>query len=371
MVDDLEPKFNDDLLTNPGDLRRAKQLYPDILHVLDHPELRSLFTSYDRPANQAKKWSRRLGFTAIAFGACSLFGASAEIVIANPLTKVNIALVSAVLGIASVVIGVFGVLHHGSKREWLYRRLMTERLRQFHFQTFALRWSDIQESLESENAKLEYIKKRGKWFEEFKSQFEGHLAAQFHAIEKLGGEPWLHPSPFQPRDHWAAPQMLFDAYYELRIMHQRRYADHKLGDRSGIFPDSSRLQEVLFSRTSLVCILLLFALHLILVTFIIFEVKGSLSPSLSHILHAHWINFVAIWVAIIALAIRALEEGLKPERELERYTLYAKEVESIGERYRREVEPGKKVALMREIEKLAFDEMGAFLRTHDEARFVM
>ncbi len=40
----ISHRFNDDLLANAGDLERAGSLYPDIVHVLDHPELRQLFS---------------------------------------------------------------------------------------------------------------------------------------------------------------------------------------------------------------------------------------------------------------------------------------------------------------------------------------
>lgn len=46
-------------------------------------------------------------------------------------------------GMASIAMGGMGLLFAGKKREWLYRRFVTERLRQFHFQAFALLLPEI------------------------------------------------------------------------------------------------------------------------------------------------------------------------------------------------------------------------------------
>ena len=45
-------KFNDDLLLTAKDRQFAALKYPTIFHVLDHPELRQLFSHYDKLANQ-------------------------------------------------------------------------------------------------------------------------------------------------------------------------------------------------------------------------------------------------------------------------------------------------------------------------------
>jgi hypothetical protein len=49
-------------------------------------------------------------------------------------------LIAAFLGVVSILIGFGGVLYSGAKRRWLHNRVMTERLRQFHFQAFVCRW---------------------------------------------------------------------------------------------------------------------------------------------------------------------------------------------------------------------------------------
>jgi len=63
-----EHKFNDDLLLHDSDRKLAAGKYPSIYHVLDHPELRQLFSEYDEPANRAKRNDLRAGIWAIGLG---------------------------------------------------------------------------------------------------------------------------------------------------------------------------------------------------------------------------------------------------------------------------------------------------------------
>ena len=65
-------KFNDDLLLHEDDRKLAATKYSSIFHVLDHPELRHLFTNYDNPANRAKRLGLIAGFWAIGLGFAAL-----------------------------------------------------------------------------------------------------------------------------------------------------------------------------------------------------------------------------------------------------------------------------------------------------------
>ena len=82
-------------------------------------------------------------------------------------------------------------------------------------------------------------------------------------------------------------------------------------------------------------------------------------------------HVVVIWAAIITLAIRALEEGFQPGREIERYRHYRFAVAAIRDRFDEAVSPAQKLVVMADMERLSFDEMKDFLRTHLESRFVL
>ena len=78
-----------------------------------------------------------------------------------------------------------------------------------------------------------------------------------------------------------------------------------------------------------------------------------------------------IWLALAALAIRAIEQGLQPEREIERYRQYRSGVRAILERYDEATSQNAKINIMREMERLSFDEMRNFLITNERSRFVL
>src|SRR5258708_18323452 len=113
-------QFNDDLCSGARDRELARNIFPEVLHIIDFPELRELFLSHDIPANLAKRRRSLIGFVAIGLGAVALFGAS---VAPRPL-----AVVCAALGAVSLLLGWFGTLSGETKRVWLCSRLMTESL---------------------------------------------------------------------------------------------------------------------------------------------------------------------------------------------------------------------------------------------------
>src|SRR6516164_10460622 len=79
-------KFNDDLLLHDQDRKLALTKYPSIFHVLDHAELRQLFSKYDVPANRAKHTGLMAGILAIGFGFGALGIAALELLYAEDTT---------------------------------------------------------------------------------------------------------------------------------------------------------------------------------------------------------------------------------------------------------------------------------------------
>src|SRR5436309_2912016 len=66
-----EHVFNDDLLMNDArdrgmtDLEWAGKQFPQIIHVLDHPQFREKFAEHEEKANKARDSMRALGFAAV------------------------------------------------------------------------------------------------------------------------------------------------------------------------------------------------------------------------------------------------------------------------------------------------------------------
>jgi hypothetical protein len=372
-------KFNNDLLLEEHDRKLAARKYPTILHVLDHPELRQLFLQYDEPANRAKRNGRIAGLAAIAFGFMALAIAALE----YPMThqpdgrydflRLPLAASSAVCGIVCVLIGSIGVLFARRKREWLHHRLMGERIRRFHLQTLVYRLPEILISMKGNAAKAAFTVERALWFENFTTWCVGTLDAAFVDMirEDNDGERWLHegrrelPKLRESKDL----EPLFDAYRELRILHQIGYANYKLQSDYKILSDMPGRQAQILSNISFIAIALLCVIHVGVLW------DALLHDSVWRVFASDRINVViyvvTIWIALAALAVRAIEQGLQPEREVERYQQYRSALRAILDRFDRAETQSEKIQIMEEMERLSFDELRNFLITNERAKFVM
>jgi len=376
MPDYVQQKFNDDLLVAKGDRDVAAVVYPTVFHVLDHPELRQCFLEYDAPSNAAKKRSVYLGSAAILLASAALISASGEIPFhgqAGILT--GLALVAAVCGIASVLIGALGLLYGKTKRNWLCMRLMTERLRQFHFQTFVYLLPEITASVHDEDARARFVSARAAAFAAFRRKMEGHLEAELSAVihdeqSDLGFRNV--PATSAMMDHDPALDPLFEAYRELRIEHQLNFARFKMREDDRLFSSAPRSQAATLERVSFSCIVLLLALHITIGTAIVLASIARLVPTpvfvptLVSVLGA-----ATLCIAVVALAARTFQQGLQPERELERYAQYGSSCKAILDRFDGASSHTDKVAIMREMERLSVDEMRNFFLANQRATFVM
>jgi hypothetical protein len=373
MENALEQRFNDDLLVREEDRHLAAKLYPTVLHVLDHPELRNCFAHYDEPANHAKRRSKALGTAAIILASLALLCASGEIVFhTKPRALLLIALAGVIFGVSSVSLGSVGLLSGRAKREWLHQRLMAERVRQFHFQSFVSLLPQIIASLHNSAAKLQFASLRRQKFEAFRAGLQGHLEAALTRVLATAEEPelWFERPPATLPIAKDEPALgpLFDAYRRLRIEHQLSYADFRMRDDLKIFSSAARRQASVLESVGFSCIILLLSIHIAVAAAILIGWVADASPAQALI---PVLNAAIIWIAVAALAARAFEQGLQPERELERYQQYGLGCKAILERFDSAASQAEKVKIMMEMERLSFDEMRNFLITNNRARFVM
>ena len=371
-------KFNDDILLDQQDQELAARIYPTIFHVLDHPELRQLFLVYDKASSLAKRKGRWAGVFAIAFG----FSALAIAPLEYPLTRQGdcfqnliscdrerevLAALSAVFGIIGVVIGSIGVLFSRKKREWLHLRLMTERIRQFHFQTLVYRMPEILLSLKGAHGKSSFVSDRSIWFEAFKDRWVGKLDSKFTELidEERGPDHWLHERQKMLTKIAESKELepLFVAYRELRIVHQIGIASHKLGHDHRIFSAIPRRQAAVFAHVSTLWIILLCFIDACVIMGVFFQSW--------RVFNSAGVSVVVIFIALAALATRAFEQGLQPEREVERYQQYRSAVRAVLERFDDAESQAEKIQIMEEMERLSFDELRNFLMTNDRAHFVI
>ena len=359
--------FNNDLLLGEADQKLAKEQFPNVFFALNFPGLRSLFAPIDTRANLSKTRSRRWGVTAVLLATLALMLAAAEVLLHHypkELVK-TIAGVGAIAGIASVLIGFFGIMFHERKQRWLADRLATERIRQFHFQTYIAYADRIVAGASDESAARAYLNERNQAMAKFNADVIEKVDETLHHLVEAEdpGYGALYPDKSPELTPGAKHiEQYFRAYAILRFDRQIGYCDLILRDSGAIWKYAPVQQARILGAIALVCVFGILLLH----GLVLLGVGADVAWMKGQVIHV-----AAVWAAIIALAARTLEEGFQPETEIERMRQYRLSLKRIYARFNAATSPEEKLAAMRDLETLSYEEMVLFLRTNYEARFVM
>jgi hypothetical protein len=356
MADDYP--YNDDLLKTPADQARARAQYPDVAFALIFPELLAKLAVADLLANRTKRglMQRGLGSVVLVTGALLATAALQFVKWPAELTR-GIAVAAAVFG---VVGGVLGITNR--PKQWLEYRLVTESLRQFHFRLLIQLAPEILEAASSKHIEA-FERKRTALLDAVEQDVSKRRESLLDAIidePELSAGGGIDPVPDSSVFDNPVGTQLLAAYRNLRILRQRQYADRKLTKRGHIFSPFAGDQALELSR---------FAFGLVAVLLTV-DVTSAILESFKHEAASQLLHLLGIWTAILALALRAVEEGLKPRTEVERYRHYQATTGRILERFDAADTRGKLHAA-EALEQAAYDEMIIFLRAHNEARFVM
>lgn len=359
--------FNTDLLLNEPDRDQAKKAFPDLHFALDNALLRDVFAPYDERANRAKTRSRRWGVFAVwlATGALLLAGGEMLYHDLDKMTVRVIAAIGGVAGIASVLIGVFGIMFRKRKMRWLADRLATERMRQFHFQSYIAYAPKILAGAKNPYEKEAFLKARAEKFDAFQKDFLSKIDETLHELvhaEDVGhGLIWDDiPSDIDPEDPHL--DQYLDAYVQFRFQRQIDYCDLILRENKGFWKHAPVRQAKILGGVALACVFGILLLHGLVFLGAVANIAWMKGPM---------VHVFAIWAAIIALTARTLEEGFQPEREIERMRQYRLSLKRIYERFQKSSSLKGKFAAMIDLEKLSYEEMGLFLKSNYEAEFVM
>jgi hypothetical protein len=350
-------------------LEAAKRAFPAIYPALDHADLRDCFLSLDRIANRQKLWSRRFGTLSIALVTVALMAAStAHLTQSLPVGRVW-SFFAALSGLVGLIIGGFGVLHSSRKQRWLTHRFATERLRQFFFQTQVRLAPHILHGAASGDW-APFSELRAAAFAQLKQMLEVDIEERFQMAVAEGQDGpgpediWLLQSVGQPTDavDGEPARQLTAAYRDLRLNGQRAFAQHKLKEAGQWISPFPADQLRIFRGVFTTALLLAVALHL--------AVAGLTVSGSSEALGS-WLHIAAIWLAIIALAARTLDEGLRPGAEVERYRAYRDSTRNLLRRYDASRTMRDRWGVMAAMEELSYDEMASFLRSNQKATFAM
>ena len=377
-----EHRFNDDLLLNDGDLEHARQQFPTIFHALDHPELRETFRRHDAEANHAREWVRILGVATvvgatsallIALIVAAVHGSSHAEGAGNWVADITLAVVE-VIALLCAAVAAGGMWLGPWKRRWLENRIVTEQLRQWHFQLLVRRAAELQASCQTGDplAITRFQQQRSLWFRDFLHSFKPeNLRAEL--IDDLAEiDPWLHPQSGKWEPDSPAFLAICEAYAILRFDHQYNYAVYKLREdadqpfwRFLKWPAAAqhRLVENCWSFCfvlALICSASIVVAHVLL----LFRI-GAMEPMLPGMYIA------AIGSAILGVGLRTAAEGLGFGAELSRYRRYRHAVASMRSEFENNDHLTHRVRCMERMEVAVFDEMRDFIRIHNEARFVI
>lgn len=359
--------FNNDIFLSEADRALAKQAFPNVFYALDNPALREIFVVHDKRANAAKTRSRRWGMIAVMLATAALINASSATLYADfdHEAKRAIAIFGAFCGIASVVIGYFGVMFRGRKLLWLTDRLATERMRQFHFQHYCAHGDLILKGARDEEARERYLALRDRDFQRFNIDFLSRLEDEFHAIvetEDAGRGLMFDFNTDLPEADDPHLEEYYRAYELLRFQRQIDYCNLILSETRSLWKHSPARQARFFSFVAIASLAIILALDSLVFLGSIVDVGWLSAP---------FFSVAGIWMAFLALSAKTIEVGLQPNTEVERMRGYRTALLRSHDRFRATSTPKEKIEPMIDLENASFEEMLPFLKTNFEASFVM
>jgi hypothetical protein len=153
----------------------------------------------------------------------------------------------------------------------------------------------------------------------------------------------------------------YKAYARMRLEGQQNYSQY-IATSKGSIRTHPRIQKQTAHSFGLFLIFGIVVLH-ILVTLGVFTGIKELKSIFVHL--------TTVVLALMALALRAIEDGLKPDEHLARYAGYFASVRHLALRFERARIARSKHEFAWELEEAAYAEMVEFLKSSNGARFVM
>jgi len=366
---------NSDLLIDAEDQAFFARHYPKFAPIFDWSELRSLFVKYDAAAARARAHSRRSGIVAVIFGFFGLIvGATVPLIdglsqsrgAPHSHTPDVLGAVAGLLAIVSIVLGYTQVLRGKEKARWLTNRFWTERIRQFHFQLIINNLPALIAAIASKDDLKGWLDFRARELDRFEHDYLRGVEDKMHHLEQDEAEdnPWIaqewdHPGPVPTASEEL--NVLLMLLEQQRFGVQQRYAERKL--LTSLHSPETGAKVVLKVSDFSTGVLLLATIAVGVISIIAFETGADPKIRL-------FAAFVAALAGSSVVALRALKEGLLFSADVERYKWYLAAVRTLYRRYEHADLP-RKVFLLRELERTAYQEMRRFMLSAAQARFVM
>ncbi|MDB5482462.1 MAG: hypothetical protein JWO83_3515 [Caulobacteraceae bacterium] len=312
------------------------ELYRDIGPIVVNPVVDNAFRRHEAAAVVARRTYHqrgRIGMVLVLLSA--LFTVAMALILPHdtpPLKAISIVVIF--IGAGGLSIQIHQLLT-GQKKLWLMNRFAAERIRSIKFQAYQL--AAVARSREDLQARADA----------FYTQELGHLNAELNAgaaaltlFSPSGAFADLRSS--SPPANGDLSAIATDAYRELRIEYQRRFAAaeiQKLGEKQRVhyaWADILYLAGVALTVAALVCKL-------------IFPHNTTFE---------HWIDFLAVGAFIGGLLRAIIDNASLADTSKGRYENYIKAIED----YDRELnEDGFTLAMsVRQVERIVLGELGQF-----------
>jgi hypothetical protein len=374
--DPLKRWPNSDLLVDEEDRGFFSRHYPAFAPIFDWPELRALFLSYNAIAANARTHSRRSGIFAIVCGFLSLVFAAivplreefaeGSSSVLDLRTRAIMGGIAAAFAIVSMAIGYTQILKGKEKARWLTNRFWTERIRQFHFQLIINHLPLVVAAAKSQPDMEHWLAFRARELDTFRQDYLRGVEDKIHHldVDEAEDQPWISEA-WNETCHVPPQSAELDALLKLferqRFGIQQRYTERKL--IAGWHSPETRAQWVSKLSDALTAVLLLATVIVGI---------GSIDALIEKTNPPYRIiaGLVAAISSSSVVAMRALKEGLLFSADAERYKWYLAAVNTLFHRYEH-ADRSQKVHLLRELERVAYQEMRRFILSVKQARFVM
>jgi hypothetical protein len=339
---------------------------PRVRFAFEFPRMLADFRRADAVANAAKTNSRRMGYLSVALVLSALLIASSFPVQHelhfNPALTAALGYMSAGIGLVGAILAFVGMHGASPRRIWLRNRLRTEMTRLFHFHYLAARLPELARAGDHAALREAYMSRREAAYTAF---LAGPLANPEAELARISARADTHDFNVVEADALTGAEdpptaaLVLAAWKALRIDWQRSYVEAMLAHRT-IGKRASPLQtEHAFSRFAWICVAVILALHLVQ--------AGNAAWRLPHA----WIEVGVVWTALVALAARAIEDGLQPQRDVERYEQYRANIQVAAERFEAAETLPAKLEVVRAFERTSLEEMRIFMCTHARSRFML
>jgi hypothetical protein len=386
-------EYNDEFFFDATTRQRAAADFSDIWFALHSEKMAAEFRKNDDETKRLKAEFQLWGFGVVILAVIALSLAAVEPTFLRPATEAGylhsatseiVASVGGLAGVASVLMGYFGMGFAGRKLRWLRTRLLCERIRQWRWQHFCAHIPEIVEASADKIRRDEFASRRDLEFSKF---VENLKAGQEAALRTI-----LSPAAESPDAVWAQADFkiglqrietlhaiesskplgndpasqLIAAYKNARIGAQKRYARYLVRD-SGPFTTHPAIQRAWLHKRGVALLLAIFTLHILVLALVLAGIFPFHSPAIV----TATMNVSAVILALVALGLRAAEDGLRPSEHLGRLKGYLAEVSSIEEAFDEAATAGAKRDLMIALEKASYKEMVDFLQAGNRSQYVM